>query len=228
MTTINSHRTAARAFGIFFILAFLSYGTGSGIIDSITNAPDMLSNVYANQTTLVWGVILMAIVHSFVNIGLMAILLPILKPFSKTVPYFSFGLGIAATIILVVGAIFLLMLIPLSAEYLTAGSENAALFSSIAAMLKNGGFVSYQIGMSLWGLGGLLYVAVLYKTRLIPRIVSLWGLVGYLIFFAGTIFELFGNGSLYSTMPGGLFELFLSFWLIFKGFNTSQLKTAHS
>jgi len=43
-----SHRNAARIWGIFFIIAFLAYGIGSGMIDKITSAPDFLSNVNAN------------------------------------------------------------------------------------------------------------------------------------------------------------------------------------
>ena len=40
---MKSHKTAARVFGIFFLMAFLSYGLGSGLIESIVNVPDFLS-----------------------------------------------------------------------------------------------------------------------------------------------------------------------------------------
>ena len=82
-----THRNVARIFGIFFIIAFLSYGIGSGMIDSIASTSDFLLNVNANQTALIVGVILMAVVHTFVNIGLPVILLPVLKPFNKTLTY---------------------------------------------------------------------------------------------------------------------------------------------
>ena len=36
---MNSHRNAARMFGIFFIIAFLSYGTGSALIASLLQTP---------------------------------------------------------------------------------------------------------------------------------------------------------------------------------------------
>ncbi|MEZ4660518.1 MAG: DUF4386 family protein [Caldilineaceae bacterium] len=109
---MNSHRNAARLFGIFFIIAFLAYGTGSGILGSITGTPDFLSNVDANNTTIIIGVILIALVHTFVNIGLPVLMLPILKPFNKTFAYGYLSLGIASTTVAVIGAIFLLLLIP--------------------------------------------------------------------------------------------------------------------
>ena len=221
---MNSHRNAARMFGIFFIIAFLSYGTGSALIASITNTPDFLANVYANSTTIVIGAILIALVHTFVNIGLPVIMLPILKPFNNNSAYGYLSLGIASTTVAVIGAIFLLLLIPLADEYVNAGSVATGHFETMGIVLKMGGAYAYQIAMAIWGLGGLLFVSVLYTSRLVPRLLSVWGMVGYLVFISGTVLELFGYpvGVLLS-LPGGLFELALSVWLIAKGFNSSAI-----
>jgi hypothetical protein len=73
--TMYSHRIVAKTFGVFFILTFLSYGIGTGLIDAIINTPDFLSHVYADKTTLVIGIILTGLVHSFMNIGLPVIML---------------------------------------------------------------------------------------------------------------------------------------------------------
>jgi hypothetical protein len=221
---MQSHKTAARVFGIFFIIAFLSYGIGSGLVNSIASSPNYLANVYANKTTIVVGVILMALVHSFVNIGLPVILLPILKPFNRYLTYGYLSAAIAATVVLVVGAIFLLLLVPLSDEFVKTGSITSSNFDSMGVLLKKGGAFSYQLGMALWGLGGLMFVSVLYKSKLVPRLFSYWGFVGYIVFVAGTILELFGNNvGVILSIPGGLFEIFLSLWLIVKGFNSSVI-----
>ena len=219
-----THRNAARIWGIFFIVAFLAYGIGSGMIGTITSTPDFLSNVYANNTTIIVGVILIALVHTFVNIGLPVVLLPILKPFHKNLTYGYLSLAIASTTVIVVSGIFLLLLIPLSEEYVKAGSAAAGYFATIGELLKMGGFYAYQIGMAIWGLGGLLFVAVLYKSKIVSRIFSIWGFVGYFVFIVGTILELFGSSvGVLLAIPGGLFEVSLSLWLIIKGFNSSAI-----
>ena len=48
----NAHRTAARLFGVFFILAFLSYGIGSSLVASVADGGDGLAGIFANRTTV--------------------------------------------------------------------------------------------------------------------------------------------------------------------------------
>lgn len=221
---MHSHKAAARVFGIFFILAFLSYGIGSGLVDSVVSSPNYLSNIHANKTTVIVGVILMALVHTFVNIGLPVIMLPILKPFNRYLTYGYLSAAIAATVVLVIGAIFLLLLLPLSDEFVKAGSITSSSFESMGILLKNGGAFSYQLGMALWGLGGLMFVSVLYISKLVPRLFSYWGFIGYVVFISGTILELFANSvGVILSIPGGLFEIILSLWLIVKGFNSTVI-----
>ena len=223
---MNSHKIAARIFGIFFILTFLSYGIGSGLIDSIIATPDFLSNVYANKTQIIIGVVLMAIIHTFLNIGLPIIVLPILKPYNRYFAYGYLGAAITATAILAAGTIFSLLLLPLSDAYVKAGSAAIPNIETMGILLKKGGFFAYHMGMALWSLGGLMFVSVLYKSKLIPRLMSAWGIIGYIFLVSGSILELFGHNDIVeigSVIPGGLFEITLSIWLIVKGFNSSAI-----
>ena len=220
---MNTHNIAARVFGFFFLIAFLSYGIGSGLVDSIANVPDFLFNIPDNKSTIIIGVILMGLIHTIVNIGLAVIMLPILKPFNKTLSYGYFSAVITASVILVFGAVFLLLLLPLSDSYVKSGTTDPSNFETIGFILKKGGYFSYQIGMTIWGFGGLVFSSLLYKSKLVSRYLSVWGFIGYIVFISGTIYELFGyNVGVLLSIPGGLFEIYLSLWLIIKGFNVSN------
>ena len=62
--------------------------------------------------------------------------------------------------------------------------------------------------------------ATLYKAKLLPRWLAVWGLVGYAIILGGMLSALFGSGlGDLSSLPGGLWEMFVGVWLIIKGFN---------
>jgi hypothetical protein len=224
---MKSQKTIARTFGIFFLVAFLSYGLGTGLTASVTDATDALTNIPANQTVLVIGVILMALVHTLVNTGLPVLMVPVLKRYNKTLSYGYLSAGITATIVLIVGAIFLLLFIPLGSMYQQAAPGDAQYFETMATMLTKGNFYAYQLGMAIWGIGGLMFCYLLYISRLVPRLFSVWGLLGYLVFIAGTISEIFGTGlGVQLAIPGGLFEISLCVWLIVKGFNERELSHA--
>jgi hypothetical protein len=222
--TIN-YRTAGRLFGIFFILTFMFYGIGSGVIGSITGAPDVLSNVFAKKTQIITAAIAMALLHTFFNIALPVVMLPILKPFHKNLTYGYLSAAIASTVTIIVGAIFLLLLLPLSDAFVAAGAEITPFYETLATILAKGNFYAYQLGMAIWGIGGLMLCTVLFRSKLVPRVFSVWGLLGYIVFIAGTILELFGFSiGVILAIPGGLFEIFLSLWLIFKGINGDLLE----
>jgi len=219
---MKSNRTAARAFGIFFLMGYVAYALGNILILSITNSPDSLSHVHANKTLVISGAILMSVIETFFNMGLVVIILPILKRHNKTVAYGYLGAAIITTTMLVAGAIFLLLLVPLSDEFTKAGAGAAAYFQTMSVLCIKGNFFSYQTGMAIWGLGGLLLCYLLYVSKLVPRFLAAWGFIGYIIFISGAILALFGYSvDVFMDIPGGLFEIFLSIWLIVKGFNSS-------
>jgi len=223
---MNNYRSTARLFGLFFILTFLSYGIGSSLIASILTVPDFLSSVYYNQVQIVVGAILMALVHTFTNIALPVLMLPILKPNYKYLANGYFSFAIMATLILVVGTLFLLLLIPLSEEYAKAGFVMTSNFETTGILLKKAGFYAYHMGMALWSIGGLMFVSALYKSKLIPRGMSVWGIIGYIVLTSGSVLEIYEHHDIVeiiSVIPGGLFEIALSIWFIVKGFNTPMI-----
>lgn len=224
---MNSYRSNAKTFGIFFILAFLSYGIGNGLINSIINAPDFLSRIYADKSSIVIGVILIALVHSLVNIGLPIVMFPILKPHNAYLTHSYLAAAIIATTLLAFGTIFLLMLLPLSNEHARAEISLIPSIEIMGNLLKKGAYYSYHLGMALWSIGGLMLVALLYQSKLIPRPLSVLGIIGYFFLVSGSVIACFKQGTaveVISVIPGALFEITLSIWLIFKGFNTSEMK----
>jgi hypothetical protein len=74
------------------------------------------------------------------------------------------------------------------------------------------------------GAAGLILSSALWTSRLVPRNVSMLGLIGYPVFLVGTVLAMFnlihvthGAGML-ALVPGGLFELILPIWPVAKGF----------
>jgi hypothetical protein len=70
----------------------------------------------------------------------------------------------------------------------------------------------------------LLFGTLLYKSRLVPRIIPAVGLIGAPLLFAAFIGTLFGatdqvsSASFFLTLPIAAWELSVGLWMTFKGF----------
>ena len=211
--TANRHGNdivVARFYGISFILAFLSYGFGNAMIESgIAN----LSNATVASFDYRLAIISMTIIHTFANIAVVTVMYAILSRYSRFLVIGYLALSVIATASLLVGG-GLLALIP------QANGLDGSSAVDIVALLHKSNFILYQAGMTVWGVGGILMCAVLWRTKLVPRWLPTWGFAGYAIFIFGTISEFFDSGiGVSMSLPGGLFEIGLSCYLILKGFD---------
>ncbi len=223
---MKNEKLASRLFGIFYLLAFVSYGFGSGLVDSVIASNDILKSLHSDSTGFTIGVVLMAIVHTFVTIGAPVVILPTLKRLNPKLAYGYFSGAVAATITLMFGAILLMTLLPLSSLYSSATGDLAH-FDTLVTLITKTNYYAYNTGMAIWGLAGLLFCQLLYTSKIVPRALSIWGYIGYICFTIGTIAEISGwQIGIIAAIPGGLFEVTISIWLIAKGMNTNKISKA--
>jgi hypothetical protein len=117
--------------------------------------------------------------------------------------------------------LFLLLQIPLGSEYLKTAAGGAPFLQALSAVTVQGSQYAYAIGMSALGVSGLMLCYTLYRSKLVPRFLAIWGIVGYAVIFVGMLSEIMGSGlGLMSSLPGGLWEVFMGGWLVAKGFNS--------
>lgn len=218
---MSTYKWTARIVGALY-LAGMVVGIGGNImIQSIITKPDHLSNVAANGMLLAIGAILILLAGVW-DAAHGILMFPILKQRGEriAVGYLSYRLIDGAFVGL--WSLFLLLQIPLSREYIKAGATDTTYLQALSAISVQASLYSYQIAMVFVGLAGLTLCYALYKAKLVPGWLAVWGLVGYVIHFAGAGMEIMGfNVGLVPVIPGGLWELFIGVWLIAKGFNTA-------
>lgn len=214
----DSRMLYSRLIGALFLAGFLSYGLGSGLVSSVVGHPDFLSTVAAHQTVLVLGACLM-LVNSVVDVGKAVLFFPILERHSKRTALTYLATMIVEVVLLAVGALALLIIVPLAQQATDAGPSGAGWANALGSLAVQANNTAYQVAQMMLGIGCVFVCALLFRTRLIPRALSVLGLVGYPILVAGTIAELFSiHIGLLLTIPGALFEVALAFWLLIKGF----------
>lgn len=216
----NTFRRTATVVGIVYILGFVVGLAGIGLFNSILGTPDHLSTVSANSMLLGFAAVLwlMAVIGDAAHGVLM---FPVLKQSSErmAIGYLAFRI-IDATFIAIM-VLFVLVQIPLGSEYLKAAASGAPFLQSLSAVFSQAQQYAYQIGMSALGVSGLMLCYTLYRAKLVPGWLAIWGLVGYATILVGMLSAVMGSGlGDLSSIPGGLWEVFVGVWLIAKGFSS--------
>jgi hypothetical protein len=224
---MNSDKTTARIVGALFIITMIA-----GMLDAYLVAPLLqgpLKDIYPNQIRVQVGALLI-LVMSIGIAGIAIAILPIIKRHDQTVAITYFCFRTIECVLLILGAVASLVLVTLSQEYLKAGAPDGSYFQTLAILAVRVRYSAYQIAMVVLGVGSLMLFNTLLKAKLIPRFISIWGLVGYALLLASALLDIFGiidtvNGAgVIMYIPGGLFELLIfPIWLILKGFNSSPI-----
>jgi hypothetical protein len=147
---------------------------------------------------------------------------PVLKSHSERLAIGYLASRIIDAVFLAIYSLFVLLQIPLGSAYLKAVASTTLPLQVLSTVLIQASAYANNIGWIALGLAGVMLNSVFYRTRLVPRWIAVWGLVGYIIICFGMVSELMGSGlGLVSELPGGLWEIFVGGWLIVKGFNAS-------
>ncbi|WP_261300463.1 DUF4386 domain-containing protein [Paenibacillus andongensis] len=215
---MNSNKKTARIAGVLFLAATAAYILGNGLIESVLNNPDYLIHVYPNRTKVIEGMLL-EFINSAAVVGIAITLFPILKKHNETLALGYVSFRVIEAIILIVGAIIPLLLISLSKEYIETGAPDASYFQTIGTLAIKGKLLAFQLAMLVLGLYSLLFCYLFYQSKLIPRLLSVLGFIGYASLLTSALLEIFGySAGMLLFLPGALFEILLPLWLIVKGF----------
>ena len=226
---MNANKKTARIVGALFITATVASILATfGFLEPILNAPDYLISVSANETQWIMGVLIDAI-NSAAVVAIAVLLFPIFRKFNEALALGYVASRIIECVILIAGHISLLLLLTLSQDYVQAGAPDAAYFQSIGSLLLGVYDWTFLLGpMIVLSLTALILNYVFYQSRLVPRLISVWGLIGATLMLAAGLLGMFGLSptstiTILLGLPLALNEMVLAVWLIVKGFNSSAI-----
>lgn len=220
---VNKYRKTAIVVGVVYLAGFVVGIAGDGLIQSVLGVPNYLATVSANSMTVAIGAMLWltAVVGDAAHGVLM---FPVLKPHNERIAVGYLAARIVDAIFIAIMVLFVLLQIPLGSEYLKAAAPDAFYLQALGTLFTQAQLYAYELGMITLGLSGLMLCYTLYRAKLVPRPLAIWGFVGYVIIFCGMVSEVMGSGlGLVSSIPGGLWEVFMGVWLIVKGFSSSAI-----
>ncbi len=220
---MNSYRTNAVVAGALYIV-----GTAAGILSLALSQPlrdarDPLAGAAANAgqvTVAALCVLLMTLALAMVPV----VLYPVLKRHNQVLAlgYVVFR-GALETVAGFITPIAWLLLVAMGESYAQAGTAAASGFEAAGALLMKAGEGNPFLGI-VFCLGALMFYAVLYRSRLVPRWITVWGLAAVVPYLAAeflAVFALLDPVSSTATLlfiPMAVQEMVLAAWLIVRGF----------
>lgn len=187
-----------------------------------------------SDTGVLWGALL-EIICALAGIGTAVVLYRVVKRHSSTRALgFVAARGFEAAMI-AVGVVNVLAVVTLHQEAAGLSGEAATGLVSTARGLVAVHDWTFLVGPGLIpAVNALCLATVLYRTRLVPRIIPLLGLIGAPLLVASTIATLFGAWDQVSSsaallaFPIAAWEFSLGVWLVVKGFTPSSTPSHHT
>ena len=233
----NSQRAAAKIAGVAGLLAFALVVFGNYVLLEPLivprNAVETARNILAHQTQFRIALTCF-IAYGIGSIVLLSALYVILVPVSR-------GLALTGALFRLVFAILWLIapLNSLAALRLLGDAPYLKVFEgdrlqALARVQLAGSFDDYYVGLPFFGLAATICAYLWIKSNYIPRglaiygfVASAWCVLSAYLFLIFPDFNKIVNDYLFDS-PMALFELALSFWLLFKGLNPAAPNKAQA
>jgi Domain of unknown function (DUF4386) len=215
---MSSLRKTSLVAGVFYLLTFVSIPTLA--LYSQVKGANYIIGAGPDTAAIIGGVL--EIIVALAGIATAVVLFPVLRKQNE-----SFALGLVAARILESGTIFVGVAFILSIVSLRqAGVNDLATGHTLVSLYDR----IFLLGQSFMpAICDLLLGFLLYKSRLVPRVISLIGIAGAPLLVIGYIAVMFGFiGRLaplaaLSALPVAVFEFSLGIYLVVKGFKPSPI-----
>jgi hypothetical protein len=218
-----TYQQNARIVGALFLIAMVASLFGGIWLESFLSASDYLAAIKDNQSQVLMGVLL-ELINGLAVIGIAVGMFPIFRKYNE-----SLALGYVALRIIESAVVVAAVISPLTLLAMGEGAVDASAFQPLGeSLLAVRSILVGQVTGIFLCLAALLLFYLLFKTKLVPRFISIWGLLGVLLVFAWNLVELFGISvsiGMFLALPMILNEIFLAIWLMFKGFDQSAVSS---
>jgi len=226
---MDSMRKTALVAGVLYVITFISSIPAVFLLGPVLSNPNYI--VSAGADTQVIGGAFLDLVNAIAAIGTAVALFSVVRRQNE-----GFALGFVTArmfeaAVIVVGVVSVLSVVSLRQAGAT-GADAASLVTTGRALVAIRNW-TFLLGPSLIpGVNALLLGYLMYRSRLVPRIIPTLGLIGGPLLISSAVGTMFGVNDPVSVwsgvalLPIFFWELFLGLWLTFKGFRRSALLMA--
>jgi hypothetical protein len=221
-------RNHARVAGIFYLLTFVSSIPALILLGPVLHDADYVTSA-GQDTRVLWGCFLDG-VNALTAVGSAVALYPVVKRQNGSMALGFVTSRLIEAAVIMIGVVSLLAVVTLQQDYAASPGGDAASLTVTANALVDLRNWTFLLGPGLMPVfNAVLLGTLLYRSRLVPRIIPTVGLIGAPLLFAAFVATFFGvieQVSLVAfllTLPVAAWELSVGCWMTFKGFYPSPI-----
>jgi len=215
---------AARLTGVLFIIATVANLLGAAVRPGLSGA-DYLGRLSADPERVAAGALLL-LVAAFACAGIALAMYPVVKRTDTGLALGSVVFRTLEAVMYMIAVVCLLSLSTLGQASVAAGAADQTALGAIGGLLLSLREHAALAGVFAFCLGAFLYYTAFFRSRLIPRWLSGWGIVAIGLLAAASVLALFAGRPVTDYVPMALpiflQEMILAVWLIARGFSPAR------
>ena len=213
---MSSQQKTARIVGALLLIVFIS----GVIVFQFLQGPTLFSENYLTATAenarLIIGSVVTTTFSGVTTVIIAALLLPIFKRHSPWLAYLYLAFCVLNFVAVMIDNVSVVAMLELSREYVRGGNEDS--FELLGRLVYEQHYWTHYFYLLISCFPVFVLYYLLYRSRLVPRWLSVFGIAAVVLMFVEEIFSVFGHGiSMNLLLPIALVQLTLPLWLIFKG-----------
>jgi hypothetical protein len=225
---VTATRRLVLAAGVFYLLTFVFSIPAYFLYEPVLTDPAYIVSSGGADTRVILGAML-EFLTALAGIGTAVAVYPVIRRHSEAASLGFVTTRIFEAAVMVVGVIALLAIVSIRQAGGAPGTDSPAMVALGQALIAVRDHTARLGPGFVPALNALCFGFVLYRSRLVPRVIPALGLIGAPLLLAsvtGRIFGLHGDESVFAAValpPIFIWELSVGLWMTFKGFNLSAL-----
>jgi hypothetical protein len=210
---------AGRVIGILLIVQMI----GSGLVNfdleaPLFRAPGFMVNAASHSQQIGLAALLgLATEASWLGIAITAF--PVSFQRTRALTLWLTTLCVVVLAVAAIESIGVMSMVSLSEAYTNASGTEHEQFATARVVVSSARNWAHYLGRIFDGVAAFVFYTVLYRVKLIPRVLSGLGMMAALLMVAGVAMPLFGHDVVFPMLaPLGLAHLLVAVWLIARGF----------
>lgn len=219
---MNSVKKTSIVLGIAFLLELITNVVNGMVLRpaliTIGNITESMANI-AGNVWLMKTYILVDMIVALEIVFLGAVLFIVLKKKNEIIALVALGFFVISAALLAVSRMEAFSLLRISQEYIVAGQPDyLQMLGNLS--VESMDFAGSALHTLVFSIGAILFYYLFYKSRAVPRILSLWGLITVPLVLIGTLSAVLGYEVpfiKYLSIPYVPFEFVIGIWILVKG-----------